>query len=247
MTKIGVIEAGNVAEPLLEKHGTYSDMVLTWIKTAFAPSNSLSVLIYKNETLPDPSEADIWIISGSKHGVYENLPWINPLKNFIVKSYKNSIPMLGICFGHQIISEAMGGEVRKSKKGWGVGVQTYTISREVSWLKEIQENKKSTPLSFYKGFAFHQDQVTKISENCTLIAGNDFCPYAMLSYGKDTQPTILTIQSHPEFSKTYFKDLSILRSDNPIPSPLINSALKDIECEFYNKSLASSLISLLLR
>ena len=83
MTKIGVIEAGNVAEPLLEKHGTYSDMVLTWIKTAFAPSNSLSVLIYKNETLPDPSEADIWIISGSKHGVYDNLPWINPLKNFI--------------------------------------------------------------------------------------------------------------------------------------------------------------------
>ena len=62
------------------------------------------------------------------------LPWLDPLRDFIRKAYANDTPMLGICFGHQIMADALGGDVRKSEKGWGLGRHTYGVKARPGFL-----------------------------------------------------------------------------------------------------------------
>ena len=247
MSKIGIIEAGAVNPNLHKKYGSYSDMILKWLKPMCTFTDIARISIYKGDRIPNPNTADIWVISGSRHGEYDNLPWIDPLKKFVITVRKKDIPLIGICFGHQIIAQSLGGKVVKSKKGWGIGVQEYTLQNKPEWL-DYSNGKPSLGFNgFYKGFAFHQDQIVKIPQGCEVIAKNDFCPFAMLAYGTIAKPTIITLQSHPEFSSKYFKDLSVLRRNNPIPEKLVDQALVNTECKFYNETLANSLTSILLK
>ena len=66
-------------------------------------------------------------ITGSAAGVYDDFPWLDPLRDFIRRAYAAKTPMLGICFGHQIMADALGGDVRKSEKGWGIGRHVYDV------------------------------------------------------------------------------------------------------------------------
>ena len=74
-----------------------------------------------------PEEQDGYIVTGSPAGVYDDLPWIEPLKTFLVQA-KGKAKLVGICFGHQIMAEAFGGRVEKSDRGWGIGLHRYQIS-----------------------------------------------------------------------------------------------------------------------
>ena len=246
MTKLGIIEAGDVHNSLCKEYGTYFDMIQKWLEPSLRPEKSFNVLSYKNETLPNPNLADFWIISGSRHGVYDDLPWIKPLMEFILKCNSEKVPILGICFGHQIIAQAMGGQVMKSRNGWGIGVQKYHLKTDVNWFSTFPKMGVEKVRS-YKGFAFHQDQILKLPPSARVISGNEFCPYAMLAYGDEALPNIITIQSHPEFSASFFRDLAKLRRNNPIPSTLVDSALTDLNCSDDNSTLRRTLISALLR
>ena len=66
-------------------------------------------------------DADAWLITGSRHGVYEDHDWIPPLEALIRKIDARRLPLVGVCFGHQIIAQALGGKVEKFKGGWSVG------------------------------------------------------------------------------------------------------------------------------
>ena len=66
-----------------------------------------------------PAQADAWLVTGSRHGVYDALPWIEPLKAFLRACVAARIPVVGVCFGHQILAEALGGRAVKSDKRLG--------------------------------------------------------------------------------------------------------------------------------
>ena len=78
-------------------------------------------------TLPDPAGLEAILLTGSPAGVYDDLDWIAPLERFVRAAYHAKIPMAGICFGHQLIAQALGGTVRKSEKGWGIGRHVYDV------------------------------------------------------------------------------------------------------------------------
>ena len=66
-------------------------------------------------------ECDAWLITGSPCSVYEDLPWIAVLEDFIRNAYASHRPQVGVCFGHQIVAQALGGHVAKAETGWVLG------------------------------------------------------------------------------------------------------------------------------
>ena len=155
-------------------------------------------------------------MTGSRHGVYENLPWMLKLQDFIRAVWQAEVPMIGICFGHQVIAAALGGRVEKSAKGWGVGLQEYTVKQHQDWMGEQQS------ITFN---AMHQDQVVELPANAEVFASSEFCEFAGLVYGG----RILTFQGHPEFTTEFEESLLKLRRGTVVPNPVADQALTDLE------------------
>lgn len=200
MTKrlsIGVLETGRPPEELAGRYSNYPAMVAAWLAELDADFSDYAVL--DGQIPSSPREHDLWVITGSKFGAYEDHPWIAPLEGFIRACRAAGQPMFGICFGHQIIAQALGGEVRKSDKGWGLGLHDY----QSEGLLEDTSNQPIMTLS-----AFHQDQVVDIPQGAQRVAHSEFCEIAALYY----PGFALTVQGHPEFREPYLRDLAKLRA-----------------------------------
>ena len=192
--KIGLLKTDEIPSVLQDKHGDFNSMfqkmlTLTGYNFDFCSYDVMNCVFPQNST-----EADAWLITGSHAGVYDELDWIAPLENFIRKIHRGKIPLVGICFGHQIIAQALDGKVAKSEKGWNVGSTKYQF--------------KNT-LAEQSILVIHQDQVIQLPPEAKVIATSDFCKYACLLYGKTT----LGLQCHPEFSASFLKDLVLLKSE----------------------------------
>ncbi len=196
--KIGIITCGYVDPPLSDSHGQYVDM----IESAFASVNEAMVFqnydAIKGE-LPGLDECHGFILTGSVHNAYDDYPWILALADWIRSCEARRKPLVGICFGHQIIARALGGVVEKSHKGWGLGSYEVRVVAFKEWMNLAIDSARM--------LVSHQDQVVVVPEEMNVIAGNDFCPNFMLV--KDDH--ILTVQGHPEFSPEFTEKLVIKR------------------------------------
>ena len=195
MTSIGILQTGVVPLHLVERHGPYDGMMRRML------GNRYSYRTYDVEAgeLPvRPEDHAAYIITGSPAGVYDPLPWIEPLKAFI-RSAQGRAKLVGICFGHQIMAEALGGRVEKSPKGWGLGLHHYDVKAWAPWMDD--RGRVSVAAS-------HQDQVVIAPEGATVLAASAFTPYAILSYaGGDA----VSFQFHPEFDRTFAEALVDLK------------------------------------
>ncbi len=187
--RIGILETGRPPEELTGTHGDYPAMVRSWLRDVPAEFTTYAVL--DGEIPDDPKSADLWVITGSRFGVYEDHPWIAPAEAFIRACRDAGVSMVGICFGHQLIAQALGGVVQKSDKGWGLGVHDYTPQ---NWPEALGEAPDRISIQ-----AYHQDQVLTPPEGSETIATSPFCDYAALWY----PGFALTVQGHPEFAKPY--------------------------------------------
>ena len=199
--KIGILMTGHAVPEIAARHGDYDAMFARLLAGHGFEFASYDV---EDNVLPDsPRECDGWLITGSKHAVYEDHPWIAPLEAFIREVAQSAQPMIGICFGHQIIAQALGGEVVKYPGGWSVGLKTYEIESERLTL-----------------VAWHQDQVVSCPEGAEVIGHSAFCANAALRYGT----RMLTIQPHPEFPPAVLADLIRLRGRGVVPEALLEEA-----------------------
>ncbi len=210
LKKIGILQTGIVGGDLGAQFGEYPQMFMTMLG-----DNDFTYVSYPvvDNIFPNSVEdCDAWIITGSKHGAYEDHPWIAPLEEFIRELVKTSKPTLGICFGHQIMAQAMGGVVEKSDKGWGVGIHEYLN----------HETGEKTKL-----LAFHQDQVVTPPPNTEVTHSSDFCTYAGLRYGTNC----ISLQPHPEHTSDFTKSLLEIRRGVAIPEPIADAALQSLSSD----------------
>ena len=188
--KIGLLETGEPPEALRPTFGGYGGM----FQELLGAGHDYVVYDVQAGMLPaDPAECDAYIVTGSSAGVYDDLPWIAPLKAFLVEA--SAQPLVGVCFGHQVMAEAFGGKVIKSDKGWGVGLHVYDIAEAQPWMDD--DAKVAIPVS-------HQDQVVEIPPGARAVAGSVFTPAGVLVY--DDRPAI-SMQFHPEFDPAYAEAL----------------------------------------
>jgi GMP synthase (glutamine-hydrolysing) len=191
--RIGVLEAGSTDQALARRHGTMAD----WFRRYLAHQDLAEVDIYRSflgEKPDDVTACDAWLITGSKHSVYDDFPWIAELMAF-VRAAARDHPVIGVCFGHQIVAEAFGGKVEKADAGWGIGVHTYEVTSTRSWMKP-----GAMSLSL---LASHMDQVVSPPPQAEVLGGSNFCPVGMMQIGD----TIMTIQTHPEMTQEFADDL----------------------------------------
>ena len=199
--KLAILETGRPPAKLAEQFGDYPAM----FERMLGPGYDFERFDVAAGELPDdPLIHDAYLITGSPAGVYDPLPWIEPLKEFLRAAKDRK--MVGICFGHQIMAEAFGGHVEKSDKGWGIGLQRYGIDRVESWMDGAASI--SVPAS-------HQDQVVEQPPNTEVVASSDFTPFAALAW---TDRHAISVQFHPEFEPAYAKALIAARRDK-MPGP----------------------------
>jgi len=189
--KLAVLETGHPPENLAERFGDYPDMYRRMLRLE-APLTSYDV---QAGELPErPEDHDAYIVSGSPAGVYDPLPWIGQLTGFLQQA-KGRTKLVGICFGHQVMAQAFGGNVIKSPKGWGVGLHFYQVARRQAWMDEA--SGVAIPAS-------HQDQVVEAPPGTIVTLTSGFTPFAGLAY---TDQPAISFQPHPEFSPAFAKAL----------------------------------------
>ena len=183
--KIGILQTGHSPAAMRANHGDTNDYFLRFLSGRGFDIRTYAVV---DDDFPEtPTDADGWVITGSRLGVYEDHPWIAPLETFLRAAFAADVPLFGVCFGHQILAQALGGKVEKFKDGWSVGPNTY----------------HSTLFGEQRLMAWHQDQVVERPETATCVGSSDFCENAILKYGNRA----LSIQPHPEFTEDLFMDL----------------------------------------
>jgi GMP synthase-like glutamine amidotransferase len=193
--KLAVLETGVPPEPLADEFGSYPDMFADLL----GPGFEIETFDVQKGELPQPAAHGAYLLTGSPAGVYDPLPWIAPLMDFIRSA--DGAKMIGVCFGHQVMAQALGGEVIKSPKGWGAGLHRYTVVHSEPWI--ASNGTIAIPAS-------HQDQVVVQPPNTEVVAASEFTPFASLAW--QDRPAI-SFQFHPEFSVGYAKALIEKRYD----------------------------------
>lgn len=233
MARITIIETGLVPQEHRERHGSFPDMFARMIRAADPTATVDVVSIPNGDTLPDPRKVEAILITGAAAGVYDELDWMAPLEDFVRKAYVNQTPMVGVCFGHQLIAQALGGSVRKSEKGWGIGRHVYQVLPENG---VIDGETIAVPCS-------HQDQVVEAPSDALTILSSEFTPHAGLLYANGTT---LTVQSHPEFDVEFAQVCCDLR-DGKAPDDVVLAARASLAQPLDNAKLGGAITRFLAR
>ncbi len=178
---------------------------------------------------------DGYLITGSSFSVYEDLPWIHRLMDFIQSAFTQNVPQAGICFGHQILAQALGGRVEQTARGWGVGLRRTRIISRTPWMDQ-------GPPSSLDLLYIHKDQVTKLPPNAQQIMGDDFCPFGGFFIGN----SIFAIQAHPELTPKICRTVLSRRSDLIGPAR-VQAAIKTLESPHHGLRIAKWLVDFFLK
>jgi GMP synthase-like glutamine amidotransferase len=200
MTRIAILETGAPPPALAARHGDYPAMFRDLLGQGFA-FETFDVLAGE---WPDAETVDATIITGSSAGVYEDDAWIAELLGWI-RAARGRTRLVGICFGHQAMAEALGGRVEKSERGWGVGLHRYEVLSTEPWMLPAAA-ALAIPAS-------HQDQVVEKPAEARVVLRSAFTPFAGLAWGEDA----ISFQAHPEFTPAFATDLTAGRHDRIDP------------------------------
>lgn len=205
---LAILKTGAPPPALLERFGHYPAMFERLLGVG-----ATTYEVRAGELPPDVGRHSAYLITGSSAGVYEGLPWLPPLTDFL-RAAKGRAKLVGICFGHQLMAQAFGGHVEKSPKGWGVGLHSYPVVRHEAWMDDVP--LVSAPAS-------HQDQVVQPPPDAVLIASSVFTPYAGFSW---RDGTAISFQFHPEMSSAFAAALYDSRRDR---IPDVDAAIASLD------------------
>lgn len=190
--KVGLLECDHVREEFRSIAGDYRDMFPA-LFGPLAPDWEFVFYEVANGQFPaSVDECEVYLCTGSKSSVYDDEPWIHALKAFVQQLYAQQKIFLGVCFGHQMLAEALGGKVQKSAVGWCVGIHEFTLQPPMpAWMSPTQERINLLMMC--------QDQVHQLPPDSTVLASANDCPVAMFRVGQ----RMLGVQAHPEFPLPY--------------------------------------------
>jgi GMP synthase-like glutamine amidotransferase len=214
---ITILETGRAPGPLSEAYPRYPEMFAALLSAADESLRFRTVALVDGEALPDPASCEGVVITGSPAGVYDTTPWMDQLRDFIRGAFAAKTPMVGVCFGHQVIADAMGGDVRKSEKGWGVGRHVYEVLGAPAWMAGAGATMALS--------VSHQDQVITPPMGAVTLARSAHTEHAMLAY--EGAP-VMSLQGHPEFSDEFVAALYSARRGKSLSERQVDGAIASL-------------------
>lgn len=223
--KIGILQCDDVQPEFQAEFGNYPEMVISMLECVAKGWDFQIYQSHRSQLPLSSAECDAYVMTGSRHSVNDEFPWMRRLERFIQQLDQAEMKFVGICFGHQLMAKALGGRVAKSDKGWGIGAAVCRVHSVSEWMHPLRRDLNL--------IISHQDQVVELPERIRVLAGNDFCPNYMLLRGKH----MLTVQGHPEFSKAYSRALMDSRKGF-IAAGLIERARRSLSAEVHGLTMA---------
>lgn len=150
----------------------------------------------------DGEHFDACLVTDSRADSFGPDLWVQTLKTFLLGHYERGDKLLGVCFGHQLLTLLFGGKAERASQGWGMGIHQYQPNERA--------DRMSSALPDLTLLISHQGQVTRPPEDARVIASNDFYPYAACATGDQ----VLCFQRHPEFTHDYPRELFGLRQQH---------------------------------
>jgi GMP synthase-like glutamine amidotransferase len=205
---VGLLQCDHVSDEFRGTHGDYDAMFRRWLPVEWR------VYDLPAGDFPAPGDCDAWVTTGSRHSVYDDAAWIHGFAALVCGIHRHGRPLLGVCFGHQMMAHALGGRVAKSERGWGVGVHDFRVTAPEPWMTPQLETV-SLLMSC-------QDQVQELPAGAVVLAGNEHCPIGMFRCER-----MLGIQGHPEFEPEYAAALLTSRRER-IGAEVADAALRSL-------------------
>ncbi len=206
--RIAVLDLTNQPSPLLDGVPRVGETIVEWLAPALPEPTYISVGVAYGADLPEPDTFNGLVISGSEFGVYDNTPWMSPLREFLLAVRDARKPIFGICFGHQIMADTFGGHAEKDACGTVVGRRIYEIEGTT-----------------FAAHVWHQDQVTRVPPGAKVTGTADYCPVGVLEYDFPG----LSVQFHPEYSRSRLEQLFALGRDRFISAEAVETALASFQ------------------
>lgn len=199
--RIGILQTGRVPDHLLNDYVDYPEM-FEQLLLAEDPALTFQNYPVLDNVFPDDiGECDAYLMTGSRAGTYDDYDWIEPAEQILRDIVAAEIPVVGICFGHQLIAQAFGGKSEKSAKGWGQGLHSWEIEQPAWWMDSESE--------LFSLHVSHQDQVVELPPGAVTLASSEFCQYAAFQYGDYA----IGIQGHPEIAREYSQEIMNMRRE----------------------------------
>ncbi|MGB3750458.1 MAG: glutamine amidotransferase [Arcobacteraceae bacterium] len=191
MKYIYIIKTGETFQSIEKKHGDFDQWIIDFLGRTNKNIKVISVL--ENEKLPSLKSALGFIITGSHAMVSQELPWSVKLEKYIQKISIKEVPLLGICYGHQLIAKALGGKSGFNRKGKEIGKVKINIAKRSRTDPLFQNFPKK-----FNAFETHYQSVLKLPSDAIILASNFKDKHQAVRYSKN----IWGVQFHPEFNKT---------------------------------------------
>lgn len=185
-----VVAAGNTFPDLRREEGDFSD----WIDRGLGDGvNVRHVHAHQADTYPEPEALAGIVVSGSHDMVSDRQPWSERLGQWMKRCVDAGVPVLGICYGHQLLAHAMGGHVGNLPAGPEVGTKDIRLNANA------QEDALLGALpSHFPAQLVHYQSALSLPEGAVLLASSTAEPHQAFRVG----PRAWGVQFHPEFSPT---------------------------------------------
>lgn len=192
-TRVVILKTGTTYPDIREHFGDFED----WFVRGLSSELELTVIdVESGESPGSPESWDGIVITGSPAMVSDRVPWSENTAQWLAKAVERSVPVLGVCYGHQLLAHALGGEVGYHPKGRETGTRTVELLPEASSDPLFRE----IPGQF-KAQLTHKQSVLRLPPGAVLLGRGGFEPHQAFRVG----PSAWGVQFHPEFSDTIMR------------------------------------------